>query len=307
MDKHYPAGDGAVQWISAEWLEDHLSDGNLRILDAQPDTLDYIQEHIPGAEYMNEGILYLANKGIPAQTAPVEAIQADLRRLGLEAGKPVAVYSGSGVNSRRGDGLEPYAVAYHLVRFGHGNVYILDGGLDRWNAERKPLAQEFPEVDESDFTCRIIPEYFIAYEEFRTIKDNENVLLLDVREKEIYEGQGPWIKPGHIPGAVNLPWKQLMDSTDSSILKPTDEIRAIFENIGASPDKVVICSCGDGRCAASAFLILRFLLGYPNVRIFEGSFTEWTAYPENPTVAGSQPYDEATAPGYRPALSGKTK
>jgi thiosulfate/3-mercaptopyruvate sulfurtransferase len=162
-------------------------------------------------------------------------------------------------------------------------------------------------VEESGYTCRVLPDYFIEYEEFRAIRDNANVLLLDARSPEVYEGQGPWIKPGHIPGAVNLPWKRLVDSENPRLLKPVDEIRSLFESVGASPDKTILCSCGAGRCAASLFLALRFLLEYPNVRLYEGSFTEWTAYPDNPTVTGKQPYDEATEPEYYSTLTGKMK
>jgi thiosulfate/3-mercaptopyruvate sulfurtransferase len=132
-------------------------------------------------------------------------------------------------------------------------------------------------------------EYFVEYEKFKAIKDQEEVLLLDARPAAVYEGQGPWIKPGHIPGAVNLPWASLMYERNKRLLKPDDELQAIIETHGATPDKTIICSCGTGREATNEFLLFKWYLGYPQVKIYEGSFTEWTSYPENPTVTGSSP------------------
>jgi thiosulfate/3-mercaptopyruvate sulfurtransferase len=93
----------------------------------------------------------------------------------------------------------------------------------------------------------------------------------------------------HIPGAVNLPWASLMDEGNKRLLKPDDEIQAILESKGVRPDKTIICSCGTGREATNEFLLFKWYLGYPKVKIYEGSFTEWSLYPDNPTVTGKSP------------------
>jgi thiosulfate/3-mercaptopyruvate sulfurtransferase len=105
----------------------------------------------------------------------------------------------------------------------------------------------------------------------------------------MYEGQGPWMKPGHIPGAINLPWATLMDDKNKRLLKPDEEIKALLDACGIEPYKTIICSCGTGREATNEFLLFKWYLGYPVVRIYEGSFTEWSSYPENPTVTGKNP------------------
>ncbi len=284
----YPAGKGKVKWISTDWLEDHLEDENV-VLDTQPNVHDYILEHIPGAVYFHEGLLRVPLKGRPAVYGPVEAMQAHFSRVGLNPDVPVVVYTGTGAFKGWGDGLEQTMVSYTLARFGHNNVYVLDGGLDKWKAEKKPLTKVFPKIEASDFPVEVCSEYYLEYEEFKELKDSDDVILLDARPSAMYEGQGPWISPGHIPGAVNLPWASLMDEKNKRLLKPEEVITSMVEGKGATPDKTVICSCGTGREATNEFILFKWYLQYPTVRIYEGSFTEWSSYPENPTVTGKNP------------------
>lgn len=284
----YPPGEGRIRWISTDWLEEHL-DKNLMIVDVQPNVHDYILEHIPGAVYFNEGLLRVPLKGRPAVYCPDGVMQANFRRIGLVSDQPVVVYTGLGSFKKWGDGLEQTMMAYTLVRFGHTAVYVLDGGLDKWKKEGKPVTKVFPPVRESTFTVRVQRDFYLEYEEFKSTKDRSDVVLLDARPSPLYEGQGPWIKPGHIPGAVNLPWTSLMTTDNTRLLNPDDEIQSILESKGITRDKTIICSCGTGREATNEFILFKWYLNYPKVRIFEGSFTEWTAYPENPTVTGKNP------------------
>ena len=289
MAKEYPHGSGIVKWVSTEWLQTHLEDEGQTILDCQPNIHDYVAEHIPGAVYMSEGLLRASLEGTPGVYVPPEAFQPVLRRLGLRADLPVVVYTGTGPFKGWGDGLEQTMVAYSLARFGHDNVLVLDGGVDKWKEEGRPLSKVFPRVQASGFSVRVLGEFFVEYEEFKAMKDGEDVLLLDARPAAVYEGQGPWMKPGHIPGAVNLPWATLMDEKNTRLLKADTEIETILSDKGVSPDKTIICSCGTGREATNEFLLFKWYLGYPKVKIYEGSFTEWSSYPENPTVTGSSP------------------
>ncbi len=111
-----------------------------------------------------------------------------------------------------GDGLEQTMAAYSLARYGHLLVYVLDGGLTKWKEEKRPLSQEFPAIPESDVRVTFRSEYFITYDELRSLKDWPDVILLDARPSPVYEGLGPWPKPGHIPGAISLPWASLIPS-----------------------------------------------------------------------------------------------
>ncbi len=289
MSKAYPYGEGIVKWVSTEWMEDHLMDDELMILDVQPNVHDYVQEHIPGAVYMNEGLLRVPLRGLPAQYVDPEAVEAHFRRVGLQADAPVVVYTGVGPFKGWGDGLEQTMMAYTLARFGHKNVCVLNGGIDKWKAEKRPLSQVFPDVTPSDFVVHVQQEYFLGYDEFKDKKDWDDVILLDARPAAVYEGQGPWIKAGHIPGAINVPWKSFMDDENARLLKPDDEIQTVLDAHDIVPEKTVICSCGTGREASNEFILFKWYLGFPKVEIYEGSFTEWTSHPENPTVSGKNP------------------
>ncbi|MBD3209892.1 sulfurtransferase [Candidatus Micrarchaeota archaeon] len=286
----YPFGkeDGPVKLVSTEWLESNME--NVMKLDTQPNVHDYITEHLEGAVFMQEGFLRTSDKGMPAAYSPASAVQTMFRKVGLEPDVPVVIYSGKGPFRGWGDGLEQTMVAYSLARFGHNKVYVLDGGIDKWKEEGRKVTKEFPEINDSDFTVSERKnEYAISMEEVKKAKEEDGVILLDARPAKVYEGQGPWRKPGHIPGAVNLPWKSLMEEGNPKKLRDLEEVKKILLEHNVTEDKMVICSCGTGREATNEFVLLNFYLGYPRVRIYEGSFTEWTAYPENPTVTGPNP------------------
>jgi thiosulfate/3-mercaptopyruvate sulfurtransferase len=243
--------------------------------------------------YWHEGLFRIHEGNIPTRWIPPEAAQILFRSLGIGADKPIVVYSSSGPITTCaafiGDGLEQTMVAYTLLRYGHRKVYLLDGGFEKWKEEGRPLTREYGTTAPSSFTAHRKGEFIIGYDEVKRIKDKPDVLLIDARPPAFYEGQGPWIKPGHIPGAVSLPWKTLMDDKNKKLMRPVEELKKMVKAIGATPDKKIICSCGTGREATNEFLMFRYYLGYPDVQIYEGSFTEWVSYKENPVVTGKNP------------------
>ncbi len=288
-DHPIPSGEGKVKWVSTEWLKEHLEDEKLMILDTQPDIHDYITEHIPGAVYLNQKLLRVPKEGRPGVYVDEKVIESIFRRVGLKPDMPVVVYTGTGDFRGWGDGLEQTMVAYTLARFGHDNVYVLDGGLDKWKEEDKQLTKQFPKIDESEFEVDVRDHYYVDMGEVKEMKDEDEVMLLDARPPDMYSGQSAWIKAGHIPGAVNLPWKDLMSEDNSRLLKPIEEIEKILEDKEINEDKTIICSCGTGREATNEFILFKWLLQYPDVKIYEGSFTEWSSYPNNPVTTGSKP------------------
>ena len=289
----YPEGDAPIRWVDTAWLAAHINDPDLTILDVHSNIHEYIKGHIPGAVYLNEGIFRFHGQKLPTEWLPPEATQMIFRLYGLSPDKPAVVYTGSpiltGCTTFIGDGLEQPFAAYTLARFGHNKVFILDGGIDAWRAENRPLSQTFPSRKPSNFTVKIRSEFFVGYDEFRALKDRPDVMVFDARPPQVYEGQGPWIKPGHIPGAISLPWKSLMAPENPRKLKTDEEIKAILAEKGVTPEKTIICSCGTGREATNEFVFFKYYLKYPKVRLYEGSFTEWTMFPDNPVVTGKNP------------------
>ncbi|MFA6226419.1 MAG: rhodanese-like domain-containing protein [Methanoregula sp.] len=252
-----------------------------------------ITGHIPGAIHVHEALFRMHIGKIPIRWIPAGLAQVLYRTLGFEQDSTIVVYSEgrpkNPLEAAYGDGLEAAFVAYPLVRFGCRRVMILDGGLEQWRAEGRPLSQDYGECLPSGFTVEVPVDLFIACEECVRIKDHTDVVLVDTRPAEWYGAQGPWRRPGHIPGAVNLQALHLMDPDNATLLKPEGEIRTILTDLGITPEKTIICSCGTGRTAASVFIILKWYLGYPDVVMYEGGFTEWVSHTKNPTVTGKMP------------------
>jgi thiosulfate/3-mercaptopyruvate sulfurtransferase len=283
-----PFGHGKQKWVTTEWLENHLDD-DMIILDTQPNVHDYFMDHIPDAVYLNQSTLRAPKNRIPAQILEPEQVASLLQRVGITKDKPVLTYTAKGGFKGWGDGLEQCMMAYTLLRMGHENVLMLDGGLDKWMDEGRETSQEFPELSSSNFEPNLQRSMWIELEEFKEVKDNNDTIVLDARPPRFYTGEtGPWIRDGHIPGAINLPWANLMQDNKAH-LKSVEEIRSMAEDAGATEDKLIICSCGTGREATNEYTIFKHLLNYPRVRLYEGSFTEWSAYPEHEVITGKQP------------------
>jgi thiosulfate/3-mercaptopyruvate sulfurtransferase len=282
-----------VTWVSSEWLEAHLDATPLVIVDCRQQTHAYFQDHIPGAIHLHEELLRMHIGKSPVQWISPVAAEVLFSTLGFEQDCPVVVYSESKpqspASSVTSDGLEQSLVAYSLLRFGCRRVLILDGGFSKWKGENRPLAQDPGVSLPSSFTVDMQIDFLAGYDNCITLKDEPDYILLDTRPASWYVGQGPWMKPGHIPGAVSLPATRLMDDKNSTLLKTEEEIRNILSLCGATPEKTIICSCGTGRSATAVFLILKFFLGYPDVLMYEGGFTEWSSYPDNPVVIGKTP------------------
>jgi len=289
MEYPYSKGDGKVKWVSSEWLAENI-DTEIMILDVQPDIHDYIKEHLPGAYYLNEWFFREMQMNDPAKYVPAEVVQILFRKLGIRKDVKTVVYTGKGSFSKKGDGWGQTMAAYSLVRFGHENVYILDGGIEKWKDEGRELTKIFPYVNESKFNVELCKKYYIDYSEFKNIKDNENVVVLDARPFKYYSGPSMWNKHGHIPGARSLQSATLMHRNNLQLMKPLVEIESMVQERGATQDKTVICYCGTGREATNLFLVFKWYLGYPDVRIYEGSITEWTQRNDNPTIKGPNPY-----------------
>jgi thiosulfate/3-mercaptopyruvate sulfurtransferase len=288
MEKEYPLGEGLVKWSSTEWLGEHLQEGDFIIVDTQPNIHDYIQEHIPGAVYFNENLMRSSQEGRPGVWIPGDTASALFGRAGIDNRIPVLIYTGTGAFMGWGDGLSQTMLAYSLARYGHREIWLLDGGLDKWKKENRKLEKKFPARQKAEFELKLREDLYTSMEEVREAVDREDTVLLDVRPSMVYLGQGPWIKPGHIPGAVNLPWTMFMEDDNRTLLRSDGEIRKVIESRGITGEKDIICYCGTGREATNAFLLLRYYLGWENVRLYEGSFTEWSSHPDNITITGEE-------------------
>ena len=257
MGQNYPygKGDGTVEWVSTEWLGNHLHDKGLLVIDCQPNVHEYIQDHIPGALYAHENLFRIHDGAIPTRWIPADSAEILFRTLGLEPEKPAVIYSSSGplttCGNFIGDGLEQTMVAYTLARYGHQNVYLLDGGLEKWKEEKRPVTPSVRSCETFVVHGKSSERFFHRLLRIYQDEGSNWCCPLDARPSPVYEGQGPWIRPGHIPGAISLPWKSLMDDKNKKLMKPDDQIQSLVQAAGATPEKTIICSCGTGREATS--------------------------------------------------------
>lgn len=249
-----------------------------RVLDVRPDLTEYLAGHLPNAVNLVDSQLRGPKNGVPAQFVSPALLGELFARAGVRDGQRVVLYA-EGTNV-----LGATAIAYLLQKVGHPDVAILNGG---WSAYAgQPVSQAYPTDLPGVFTVREHPEIAATLADVQA----PGVTLLDVRPLPAYTGQAPaGLRSGHIPGARNLDWRQLVAADNPHRFKSPAEMQAAFEAIGVKKTDDVIVYCQTGRQASLAFIVLHDLLGYPRVRLYEGSWTEYSAHPELPIATGPAP------------------
>ena len=251
--------------VTPEWLEAHLNDASVRVVDARPPD-KYAQGHIPGATNVDcQGIATrdTSAEGVAAWTARMEEA---LSAAGVGPGQTVVFYEDtSGSNAARG----VWALAY----FGHDGGKLLDGGLNAWRAAGGAVTTEPATVERTSFQARPRPEELAGYEYVLGRLNDGATQIVDTRKPTEYDGtEIRSARGGRIPGAVPLDWVNNLDA--SGRLKPRAELEALYTGLGLDRGREVITYCQGGYRAAHTWLVLR-MLGYPRVRNYLGSWGEW--------------------------------
>ncbi len=260
--------------VDAEWVEQHLHDPNVRLIEVDVDTSAYEQGHIPGAVGFNW------QKELQDQVvrAPVSKAQLEdlLSRAGVSNDTTVVLY---------GDNNNWFAAwaLWLLKYYGHRDVRLLNGGRAKWLADKREISTEVPSYPRTNYSASEPDNNIRAFRDYILSHLGENSFtLVDVRSPAEYSGQllAPANLPqegaqrgGHIPGAANIPWSQAV--REDATFKSPEELRALYEGKGVTPDKEVIAYCRIGERSAHTWFVLTQLLGYPTVRNYDGSWTEW--------------------------------
>ena len=260
--------------VTADWVEDHLSDPKVRIFEVSVDPGVYAAAHLPGAVNLDWHVDLVDT--INRDIAPREKLEAKLREAGVEADTTIVIY---------GDHNNWFAAwgAWVLDVYGLGaQVKLLDGGRKLWEARKLPVTAEVPQFAHSNISLAPRNEGLRArLADVLAFARNEVAgSLVDIRSPDEYAGRvfAPEgvkelsIRAGHVPGAVNVPWATIVN--EDGTFKPVDEIRRIYADKGVDGSKPVITYCRIGERSSHSWFALKRILGY-DVRNYDGSWTEY--------------------------------
>ena len=267
--------------VTTAWLQEHLNDLSLVIIHVGTNRREYRDGHIQGARFLwNQSLAY----SDPDQTLEVPPLaQADsvLRDLGVsEKNRLILYFDGSNVSPTT-------RVFFTLDYLGLGDrIAMLDGGLDAWKAEGRPVITEFPNSAPGTFKPVLRKNLVVSGDWLKENLSNPAITIIDARAPQYYSGVGGGMpRPGHIPNAINIPFSTLIDSTIR--LKDPTALRNIFELAGVKKGTRVISYCHIGQQASLVYFVARYL-GY-EAQIYDGSFEEWSGRKDlplmNPSVA----------------------
>jgi len=260
--------------VDTQWVADHVSDPKVKIVEVDVDTTAYDTGHIKGA------IGFDWRKDLQAR--PVrdllskQELEALLSSKGISNDDTVVAY---------GDNNNWFAAwfVWNLKYYGHKDVRLMNGGRKKWQDEGRQLVTDPPAVRPATYKAGQPNKAIRALrDEVFAELGKAGAVLVDVRSPKEFSGEllAPENLPqegaqrgGHIPGAANIPWGQAV--REDGTFKPADELKALYQGKGVTPDKSVIAYCRIGERSSHTWFVLTYLLGYPNVRNYDGSWTEW--------------------------------
>lgn len=260
--------------VETQWVADRLDDSNVRLIEVAFDRTDYGQGHIPGAQAWawSEDFQHPVCKDIPDKAG----WQTLLARSGIANETTVVLYGAS-------DNWYATFAFWLLTIYGHRDARVMNGGRAKWTAEGRPLTTDAPVVKPAPYEASE-PEWShrALYDRVRAAIDDPDRVLVDVRDPDEYAGalRPSWTLPeasgqrgGHIPGAVSIPWSLAL--RDDRTFKPAAELQALFTGHGVTADREAITYCVIGGRSNQTWFVLKYLLGYPRVRLYDGSWLEW--------------------------------
>lgn len=272
--------------VSTDWVEEHLKDDNVVVVEVDVDTSAYDEGHIPGAVGWNWRT-ELADQG-RRDILGLSDLESLLSRSGIENKTTVVVY---------GDNNNWFAAwaFWQLKIYGHQDVKILNGGRKKWVAEKRKLVKDKPKPKVAKYKSMALNHDLRALlPQVKTAVKGKGYAIVDVRSPDEFTGKilaPPGLsetcqRGGHIPGAKCIPWS--MTCNEDGTFKSADELKEIYTNKGITPDKEVIAYCRIGERSSHSWFVLKHLLGYPNVKNYDGSWTEWGNLVGVPIEAGDE-------------------
>ena len=269
--------------VDTEWVSKNPPNDNRKIVEVDYDPENgYKKGHIKGASliWWKRDI----NDPIARDIVNKEQFQELMAKNGIKSDTEVIMY---------GDFNNWFAAFSFWVfkYYGHENIKIMNGGRKKWELENREYTTEEPQIDKTSYTAKETDEQLREYlDGVKKALDDNNIVMVDVRSPKEFTGEitAPPEYPmehaqrgGHIPGANNIPWATAVNDADGTF-KSVEELKQIYESKGITSDKNVICYCRIGERSSHSWFVLKYLLGYPNVRNYDGSWTEWGNMIKNP-------------------------
>lgn len=259
--------------VTTDWAAEHLKNTGVRFVEVDVNTRSYDSGHIPGAIGWNWKTEL--QDQLRRTIASKEDFETLLSKSGISNNTTIILY---------GDNNNWFAAwAYWLLKYyGHDDVRILDGGRKKWEAENRELTNEVTEVEPAEYKIGEINEEYRAFrDDVAETLGSQAHGLVDVRSPDEFTGKilaPPGLdelsqRAGHIPGAKNIPWSKAVN--DDGTFKSKEELKALYQAEGITPDKDIISYCRIGERSAHSWFVLKELLDFPNVRNYDGSWTEW--------------------------------
>ncbi|MCZ6583808.1 MAG: sulfurtransferase [Thaumarchaeota archaeon] len=269
--------------VDTEWVSKNPPNDHRKIVEVDYDPENgYKKGHIKGASliWWKRDI----NDPIARDIINKEQFQELMAKNGIKSDTEVIMY---------GDFNNWFAAFSFWVfkYYGHENIKIMNGGRKKWELEKREYTTEDPQIDKTSYTAKEPNEQLREYfEGVKKALDDNNIVMVDVRSPKEFTGEitAPPEYPmehaqrgGHIPGANNIPWSTAVNDADGTF-KSAEELKQIYESKGITSDKNVICYCRIGERSSHSWFVLKYLLGYPNVSNYDGSWTEWGNMIKNP-------------------------
>lgn len=273
--------------VSTDWLAKNLS--KTVVLHVGTNRQSFDAGHIPNARFIAWSEITTTRNGVPNELASAETLQTVFTKLGVGNTKKIVLYGDL-------NGLAAARTFFTLDYLGHGNrIALLDGGLEKWKAENRPVSTEKAVPNPETFTVKVTPQTVIALDTMRDVSWSvinqmpSNLSLVDARPAEEYTGEKAGdgvVRPGHIPGAYNIFWQNNIVSRENPVMKAENDLRKMYEAAGVSANKTNVVYCRTGGQASHAYFTLRYL-GY-NVKLYDGSYFEWNKQEDAPVVIGEK-------------------
>jgi thiosulfate/3-mercaptopyruvate sulfurtransferase len=269
--------------VDTEWVSQNPPNENRKLVEVDYDPENgYRKGHIKGASliWWKRDI----NDPLARDIVNKELFEELMAKNGIKPDTEVIMY---------GDFNNWFAAFSFWVfkYYGHKNIKIMNGGRKKWELENREYTTDEPQIEKTSYSAKEPDEQIRDYlEGVKKALDDNNIVMVDVRSPKEFTGEitAPPEYPmehaqrgGHIPGANNIPWATAVNDADGTF-KSAEELKQIYEPKGITSDKNVICYCRIGERSSHSWFVLKYLLGYPNVRNYDGSWTEWGNMIKNP-------------------------